>query len=382
PLRLGVSVMSAITPRDKSAPWASFQGKSMRVAFAQAGWRALVFMVLGIGVLAALAMGVAVGAIPIPVTLSARILLNATGLFHFHQTWPDAYNIILIQLRLPQVVGAGLVGAALAVAGALLQGLLRNPLADPAILGTSSGAALGASLSFLFSAAYFTTYLGFSLLAVAAFIGAVISVSLVYGLATRHGRTPVASLLLAGVTVSAVFSALQTLIITLTDHDGTRLRVLYLWISGGIAVASPQQLAIVALLLALGLAIGWLLAPRLDALATGEEMASFLGIRVEITKLAIVLTASALVAAAVTISGLVGFVGLVVPHVMRLLLGPKNRWLLPASTLGGAIFVMLADMLARSILAPSIVPLGVVTALVGGPFFLWLLRQSGGRYQW
>jgi iron complex transport system permease protein len=354
----------------------------MRLGFARAGWLALVFIALGISVFVALAMGVAVGAIPIPVTLSARILLNATGFFHFHQTWPDAYNAILIQLRLPQVIGAGLVGAALAVAGALLQGLLRNPLADPAILGTSSGAALGASLSFLFSAAYFTTYLGFSLLAVAAFIGAVASVLLVYGLATRHGRTPIASLLLAGVTVSAVFSALQTLIITLTDHDGTRLRVLYLWISGGIAVASPRQLTIVALVLALGVGVGWLLAPRVDALATGEEMASFLGIRVEITKLAIVLTASALVAAAVTISGLVGFVGLVVPHVMRLLLGPKNRWLLPASTLGGAIFVMLADMLARSILAPSIVPLGVVTALVGGPFFLWLLRRSGGRYQW
>jgi iron complex transport system permease protein len=314
--------------------------------------------------------------------VTAQVLLNATGLFDFPRTWPVTDEIILLTLRLPSVLGAVLVGAALGVAGALLQGLLRNPLADPFLLGASSGAALGASAAFLLPAAFTASLLGFSLLAGFAFLGALLAAALVYALATSRGRTPVVSLLLAGVAVSALLSALQTLIIIFNDRQGFQIRALYLWVAGGVHVGSWAQVWVVAALVALGLIGGLLLAPSLDVFALGEEMAAHLGLAVERRKVAVVALAALLVAGAVAISGLVGFVGLVIPHVFRILLGPRHRLLIPASALGGAIFVTLADLLARTVVAPAVLPLGVLTALVGGPFFLALLRSTGRRYQW
>jgi iron complex transport system permease protein len=314
--------------------------------------------------------------------VTAQVLLNATGLFDFPRTWPLTDETILLTLRLPSVLGAVLVGAALGVAGALLQGLLRNPLADPFLLGTSSGAALGASAAFLLPAVFTASLLGFSLLAGFAFLGALLAAALVYALATRHGRTPVVSLLLAGVAVSALLSALQTLIIIFNDRQGFQIRVLYLWLAGGVRVGSWAQVWVVGALVALGLAGALLLAPSLDVFALGEEMAAHLGLAVERRKVTVVALSALLVAAAVSISGLVGFVGLVVPHVFRILLGPRHRLLIPASALGGALFVTLADLLARTVVAPAVLPLGALTALVGGPFFLVLLRSAGRRYQW
>jgi iron complex transport system permease protein len=314
--------------------------------------------------------------------VTAQVLLNATGLFAFPQTWPVTDETILLTLRLPSVLGAVLVGAALGVAGALLQGLLRNPLADPFLLGTSSGAALGASAAFLLPAIFTASLLGFSLLAGFAFLGALLAAALVYALATRHGRTPVVSLLLAGVAVSALLSAIQTLIIIFNDRQGFQIRVLYLWLAGGVRVGSWAQVWVVAALVALGLAGALLLAPSLDVFALGEEMAAHLGLAVERRKVAVVALSAVLVAAAVSISGLVGFVGLVVPHVFRILLGPRHRLLIPAAALGGAIFVTLADLFARTVVAPAVLPLGALTALIGGPFFLALLRAAGRRYQW
>jgi iron complex transport system permease protein len=279
-------------------------------------------------------------------------------------------------------VGAALVGGALGCAGTLFQGLLRNPLADPLLLGTSAGAALGATVAFVLPAPFVLEWLGFSLIAVLAFAGALLAVALVYLLATRRGRTPVVTLLLAGVVVNAISTAIQTLLITLHNQRGNQLISLFTWLSGTVDVRQWSELQVVALLVVVGVLCAVLLAPALDAFAVGEEMAGHLGLRVERAKLLIVATASLLVAAAVSISGLVGFVGLVAPHVCRLTLGPRNRLLVPASALAGALFVVLADLLARTVVAPTELPLGVVTALVGGPFFLWLLRSAGDRYEW
>jgi iron complex transport system permease protein len=231
-------------------------------------------------------------------------------------------------------------------------------------------------------ALFTASYLGFGLIPALAFAGALLAVAIVYRLATHRGYTPVVTLLLAGVAVSAILTALQTLIITRNDRTGLQISSLYLWLAGGIDVETWQQVNIIFAIVVVGVAAAIILAPALDAFAMGEEMASHLGLPVERAKLAVVATAALLVAAAVSISGLVGFVGLVAPHVCRIVLGPRHRLLIPASALAGAVFVVVADLLARTLAAPSIIPLGVVTALVGGPFFLWLLRYAGRHYTW
>ena len=341
---------------------------------------ALPALTLALGVACVLAA--AVGAAPIPPLTTTAVLLNSTHLVHIAPTWPATDEAILLQLRFPRVVGAVLVGAALSTSGALFQGLLRNPLADPLLLGTSSGAALGATLGFVVPAFFATEWLGFSLVAVLAFAGALLAVALVYGLATRRGQTPVVTLLLAGVAVSTVLTAAQTLLLARSSGLGTHIFGLYSWLSGGIGVQGWGQVVVTVPLVVLALAVAQLLAPALDAFALGEEMAAHLGLSVERVKLAIVGVAALLVGAAVSLSGLVGFVGLVAPHVCRITLGPRHRLLLPAAALAGAIFVVLADLLARTLAAPTELPLGVITALVGAPFFLTVLRRAGRGYSW
>ena len=349
---------------------------------ARLSWRPAALPVLAVTLFAALALAAAYGAVSISPLTSAAILLNQTHLIHIQPTWPASDEAILLLYRLPRVAGAALVGAALGVAGVLFQGLLRNPLADPLLLGTSSGAALGATIAFILPAAFTAYWLGFGLVALFAFAGALLSVALVYALATRNRRTPVVTLLLAGVAVGAVLTAAQTMLITMNDRLGLRLLSLYRWISGSVNVESWAQAQVVLALVVAGVIAGILLAPALDAFALGEEMAGHLGLRVERYKLGIVLVATLLVGAAVSISGIVGFVGLVAPHLCRLTLGPRHRLLVPATALAGAIFVVVADLLARVLVAPGELPLGVLTALVGGPFFLWLLRAAGSRYRW
>ena len=345
-------------------------------------WRTYPLVLLAMALAVAVVLAGAIGSVAISPAHTAKILLNQTHLFHFRATWPSYEQVILLRVRMPRVVGAALVGAGLGVSGALFQGLLRNPLADPLLLGTSAGAALGATIAFAVPGFFAMEWLGFGMVAALAFIGALLAVALVYRLASHRGSTPVVTLLLAGVAVSAVLAAGQTLLITLNSRLALRLGSLYLWSSGGVNVQSWTEIQIIAGLVLLGTCASIWLAPALDAFALGEEMAAHLGVNVERTKLLIVAVASTLVAAAVSISGLVGFVGLVAPHVCRITLGPRHRLLAPAAALTGALFVVVADLLARRIAAPTEIPLGVVTALVGGPFFLALLRNSGSRYRW
>lgn len=342
----------------------------------------LTLPLLGVLLLGTVLLGVSFGAIPIPFSTILRILLNGTGLFHFARVWNPFTEVIIWQVRMPEVVGTALVGAALAVAGTLFQAILRNPLADPFLIGTSSGAALGAAVAFVLP---FDTIYGafFPLTSLFAFVGALCTVLFVYLLARSGGETPVVTLILAGVVVNAVLVAAQTTLLTLAPHSQFGgIAALFAWLSGGVSIVSWAPVWLIALLIVPGIALALGLAGVLDAFGLGEESAAYLGLHVERYKLLVIALASLITAAAVSISGLIGFVGLVTPHVMRLLLGPRHRLLLPASALGGAVFLVLTDLLARVVLAPSILPVGVFTALVGAPFFLFLLKKSKRAYRW
>lgn len=344
----------------------------------------VVLPLLMLGLLVALAFGVSFGSTPIPLSTIIRVLLNGTQLFHFARQWDIPTETIIWQLRLPIVVGTALVGAALAVAGTLFQAILRNPLADPFLIGTSSGAAMGATIAFILPFNAITVYGAFfPLTPLFAFIGAIVTIIGVYLLARSGGETPVVTLILAGVVVNAVLVAAQTALLTLAPHNEFGgIEALFIWLSGGISVVNWPPVLIVAGLIVPGIVLAWSLAGVLDAFGLGEESASYLGLHVERYKILIIAVASLVTAAAVSISGLIGFVGLVTPHVMRLLLGPRHRLLLPASAFGGAIFLVLADLLSRVILAPNVLPVGIFTALVGAPFFLLLLKKSKRAYRW
>jgi iron complex transport system permease protein len=340
----------------------------------------LLMLLLSAVLLIVILLAISFGATPIPVGTIIQVLLNGTHLFHFAQPWYPT-GVIVWQVRMPGVFGAVFVGAALGVAGVLFQGMLRNPLADPFLIGTSSGAALGAAIAFVLPLdTVFGTF--FPLTPLLAFIGAMLTVLLVYAIARVGSYTPVITLLLAGVVINAVLVAFQTLILTLSPHSAFGVQALFNWLSGGIAVYSWSQVFIVGAIIIAGIIISLFLAGVLDAFGLGEESAANLGLHVERYKLIIIIVGSLLTAAAVSISGLIGFVGLVTPHAMRLILGPRHHLLLPASALGGAIFLTLADLLARIIVAPSVLPVGIFTALVGAPFFLVLLRNNKKEYRW
>jgi iron complex transport system permease protein len=339
-----------------------------------------VFVCLIVLLVAVILISVSFGSVAISLPTIIQILLNSTGLMHF--SVDSSFEVIILQVRLPEVIGAVLVGAALSVAGTLFQGILRNPLADPYLIGTSSGAALGATVAFVLP---FDTVYGsfFSLTPLLAFVGALATVLFVYALARSSGQTPVIMLLLGGVVVSAVLTAVQTLIVNIwPSNDFGRILGLYNWLSGGIAVVGWGSLAIIAVIVLFSLMGALILAHVLDVFALGEDAALHLGLHIEWAKFLIVIIASLLTAAAVSISGLIGFVGLVTPHFMRLIIGPRHRILVPASALGGAIFLTIADLLARSLLAPTVLPVGIFTALVGAPFFLYLLRRNKREYKW
>ena len=283
---------------------------------------------------------------------------------------------ILWQIRLPRVVLAALVGAGLASAGALLQALLHNPLADPYVLGISGGAALGGVLALALGLG--SGIAAFSVPAFA-FAGALGATALLWAIAGAGGRAPAHSLLLTGVVFNAFASSL--IVFATSVADLSRVAGVFLWLIGSIRLVEPLQLGGVAALLALGLGVGVYHAHALNLLSQGDEVATHLGVDVPRARGAVLLAASLMIGASVAVSGLIGFVGLIAPHLLRMLAGADHRWLVPASALLGAAFLVLADALARTLLAPSELPVGALTALIGGPLFLALLRRELRAYR-
>ena len=335
-----------------------------------------VLIALLIALLAAVVLAVALGAVAVPPGDIARMALARLAPGRLPVTWTPGDEVIVFTLRLPRVVAAALVGGALAVAGVVFQGLLQNPLADPYIIGTSGGAALGATIAL--SLPVQALWFGFGLVPVLAFAGAMLAVLVVYNIARVGAKAPVVTLLLAGFATSSMLAAVMSFLMLVS---GATLRRIILWTMGGLAVTGWSQVTIVAPLVLGAMFVAGLFARDLNAFLLGEEEAAYLGVNVERRKLTLLLLGSLLTGAAVSLSGLVGFVGLVIPHVARLVLGPDHRLLLPASALVGAAFLVLADLLARSLLAPTEIPVGIVTALIGAPFFIYLLRKSKREYR-
>ena len=286
--------------------------------------------------------------------------------------WPDPHTEVgraILSLRLNRVVCGFVVGAGLAVAGAVLQAILRNPLAEPYVLGVSGGAGLGAAVVILLG---WTAYSVFALPA-GAFLLAVITLALVHTLARQHGHLSLYGLILSGVIISSVASSLLMLLISLAPVSG--LHGVVWWLLGNLQANSGVLLAVGAALMAAALlAVVWL-ARDLDALTLGSEMAHHLGLTPAFVTALGLGCATLMTAVAVALSGMIGFVGLIVPHVMRGLVGPSHRRLLPATALAGGMFLVLCDAVGRTLFAPIEIPVGVVTSLLGGPFFLWLLRR-------
>ena len=326
------------------------------------------------------APAIAMLAVLLPVSVAAGILVGAvplaTGdvLGALLGGGDPVTGVIVRDLRLPRVLAAALVGGALAVAGALLQGLFRNPLADPYVTGTSAGAALGAVGVIAFGSDIAAT-----VVPLAAFAGALISALGVWQLARLGGRTTVLTVLLAGIILTSFASALVTLLLFASDRLQLRLRAVLDILSGGVAVRATSELVIAAIVVACGVGLAIVLGPRIDAFVFGEETAATLGVDPERTTIAVIAAAALLTGAAVALAGLVGFVGLVVPHALRPIVGATHRTLAIASFLGGASVLVLADMGARSVFAPAELPVGVLTGLLGAPFFLLLLVRARRR---
>lgn len=282
---------------------------------------------------------------------------------------PSTPSVILVHIRLPRVLTGFFVGASLASVGVALQALLRNPLADPYVLGVSSGAALGVSLAMLFG-------LGVTLLpgmAVFGFAGGLLSLVVMYRLANSQGRLPIQSLLLAGVILNAILTALIMFITSILDPN--RSAGLIAWLMGSLTVSNYGMLSMFALYVTVGAALLLWKAQTLNILTFGEETARSLGIETERVKKYLFVIAALMTGAVVSVSGMIGFVGMVVPHAVRMLVGPDHRVLLPASMLVGGMFLTASDAIARTVLSPTEMPVGIVTALVGGPMFLYLLLR-------
>ncbi|MFC1404453.1 MULTISPECIES: iron ABC transporter permease [Streptacidiphilus] len=280
---------------------------------------------------------------------------------------------VLWNVRLPRVALAALVGASLGCAGALMQGLFGNPLADPGIIGISSGGAVGGVAVIVLGIDVLGTWTA----PVAAFAGGLVTVLTVYVLSRSGGRTEVVTLVLTGIAVNALCGALIGLLLFLADP--TAVNQVVFWQLGSLSSAGWSQVLAVLPFAAVGLAVAPRYARQLDLLALGEGPARHLGVDVERLRLVLITVVALLTAAAVAVSGIIGFVGLVVPHLLRMAAGPGHRFLLPGSALGGAVVLVAADLAARTLAAPAELPLGVLTALLGSPFFFWLLRRTRSR---
>ncbi len=344
-------------------------GTALRPAGLRAGW-----LLAAVGtLLVALVLAVLVGPVSLDPVAAIKDLVDRLPFVEVDSGLTEQQSAILWQLRVPRVVLAGLVGAMLALAGAAYQGVFRNPLADPYLLGVAAGAGLGATI--IIAVGPTASEWAVDPLPVFAFLGALVGVSMTYvlGRAGTRARTT-ATLILAGVATASFLTAIQTYI---QQREDDTVRQVYSWILGRLTTASWGDVTLILPYVVAGALVIVLHRRLLDMLSVGDEEATSLGVNTRRVRLLIVIAASLGTAAAVSVSGLIGFVGVIVPHTVRLLAGTSYRVVVPLSILLGAAFVILADLVGRTVIAPAEIPIGVITAFLGAPFFLIVLRRSG-----
>ncbi len=325
----------------------------------------------------ALVLAVGVGPVFIPPGTLLRILADQLPGVSLATDWPDTFSTIVYQVRLPHAALVLITGAALGGSGAAYQGLFRNPLADPYLIGVATGAGLGAVLAM--TAQWPEDLFGLYTIPLAAFVGAALTLLVVYSLARVGNTLPTTTLILAGVAVSAFATSLTSLLM-LRSHE--ELRRALGWLMGGTIIGGWEPVLAALPYILIGLTILIASGHALNVLQFGEDQAQQLGLPAEKVKTLLILAASLTTAAAVAFSGIIGFIGLIVPHLVRMLWGHDYRHLLPLSVFGGATALLLADLAARTMLAPEVMPVGLVTALVGAPFFLWVLRRARNQAYW
>lgn len=283
----------------------------------------------------------------------------------------EAHSRILFVVRIPRVLGATLVGMALAGAGVVFQGVLRNPLAEPYVLGISSGAAFGATLMIVTGVSF--TFLGLTAVSIGAFIGAIVTMYVVYNIARVGMKSSVTTLLLSGIAVSFLLSSMVSLMIALNRDQVERI---IFWTMGSLSSVKMSQIGVIYIPILLCVALFLFFSRDLNVMLLGEDSATSMGIDVVLLRKILLVTASIATAFSVSVSGIIGFVGLIIPHAMRIIFGPNHKYLIPASILAGAIFLIISDTIARTIVAPGQLPLGVITAIIGAPYFIFLLYKN------
>ncbi|MCX7912802.1 MAG: iron chelate uptake ABC transporter family permease subunit [Dehalococcoidales bacterium] len=335
------------------------------------GRRSRILSLVGLGITLVLLVLVAasIGSVAIPLSTTYGIITDRVFPFlHISQTWQDTTATIVLDVRLPRVLLCGLVGAALATAGATYQGLFRNPLADPYLIGVAQGASLGAIIGFLLPIGW--DIAGMGVIPLFAFLGALFATVTVYLLA-RVGKTlPVTTLILAGVALGALLGSIVSYLII---SSGEKMHGIVFWLMGSFSLSRWLEFNIALPYVVVGTAIILIFARPLNIMQLDEEQAQQLGVNVERLKVILLSAATLITAASVAFVGTIGFVGIIIPHAVRLVWGADHRYLLPLAMLSGAIFMILADLLARTVLAPAEIPIGVITAICGAPFFLYLL---------
>ena len=338
--------------------------------------RKIIYTVLSTGLLLAMLISMSVGAMAIPLK---QVVWSVADMLHVYHSphLDDQFKGVMEVVRMPRVLLGVLVGAALGISGAAIQGIFRNPLAEPGLIGISAGASLMSAIVITLETtllAGISQYLGYYLLTVSAFAGAAVATLLVYQISKTNGRPGIASMLLAGIAINALAGALTGLLSFLANDQ--QLRSITFWMLGSLAGATGEAVTAVAPFMIFPIVLLPFMGKPLNAFVLGEAQAEQLGIRPTQVKRRVVLLATMAVGAAVAVSGIIGFVGLLVPHIVRLLGGVDNRYVLPASALLGALVLTVSDMLSRIILPPMELPIGVITALLGTPVFIYILVKT------
>lgn len=345
-----------------------------------ARWRIIIF-VLAVFLFVITLISTNVGFVQIPFPTVLKVILNnilGPSQPHIFQGISQTDETIILQIRLPRIIAGILVGAALAGSGVTFQAIFRNPMADPYVLGISAGAAAGGASAIVLGLG--RSLFGSGAISLLAWIGALLTAFVVYNTARVGGRTPVMTLLLSGIAVSIFLSATVSLLIVLSNPYTSELQVLVFWLLGSVAYVTWGEVWIALAPILGGLIFLTMFSRQLNVMLLGEEEAEHLGVETEALKRRVLILTSIVTASAVALGGIIGFVGLMMPHIMRILVGPDHRVLLPSSIIAGAIYLTFFDAIARVIYSPAEFPVGILTAMAGGPFFIYLLKRKKGEY--